>query len=93
MDGQGDAEEFGFKDTPQWYAVFSPEYRNACIALTKSSGFTYWDGGVLGQISLNHTGEGTEKRVFIWGPGTDSDRFAAAAAQAYVRGVTVREQR
>ena len=92
MDGQGDAEEFGFKDTPQWYAVFSPQYRNACIALTKSSGFTYWDGGVLGQISLNHAGGGTEKRVFIWGPGTDSGRFAATAARAYTRGVTARRE-
>ena len=93
MDGRGDAEDFGFKDTPQWYAVFSPEYRNACIALTKSSGFTYWDGGVLGQISLDHPGSGVEKRLYIWGPGTDNDRFAALAAQACAQGVAVRAER
>ncbi len=90
MDGFGDAEDFGFKGKPSWYAVYSDHYRNACIALSKGSGFTYWDSGNnFGQISLNHNGEGTEKRVYIWGPGTTDDNFAQATAQAYQQGIIV----
>ncbi|OGV67286.1 MAG: hypothetical protein A3K19_30195 [Lentisphaerae bacterium RIFOXYB12_FULL_65_16] len=89
MDGEGDAEEFGFKGTPTWYAVFNPQFRNACIALTPPSGFTYWDGGARGQISLNAGADAVEKRVYIWGPGAPDDTFAKAAAQAYAQGTKV----
>jgi hypothetical protein len=89
MDGAGDGEDFGFNGTPTWYAVFSPQFRNVCIALTKSSGFTYWDSGARGQISLNTGADGVEKRVYIWGPGATDDGFAKAAAQAYAQGAKV----
>ncbi len=90
MDGQGNGEEFGFKGTPQWYAVFSDTWRNACIALTPSSSFTYWDSGAhRGQIALNTSGTGPERRVYIWGGGAETDAFAAAAAKAYREGVDV----
>ncbi|MBT4816117.1 MAG: hypothetical protein HON70_10475, partial [Lentisphaerae bacterium] len=84
MDGAGDGEDFGFKGTPQWYALHSDRWNSACIALSRSGGFTYWDSGTnLGQISLNHTGDGTEKRVYIWGAGAENDGFAREAAAAY----------
>ena len=89
MDGQGQAEGFGFQGTPQWYAVFSADYRNAVIALTPATGFTYWDDGGLGQISLDHGGQGPERRVYVWGPGAPDDGFAKAAAQAYAEGVRI----
>jgi hypothetical protein len=88
MDGSGDYEDFGFSGDPSWYAVYSDQYRNGCIALSECSGFTYWDSGShLGQISLNHNGNGMEKRVYLWGPGATDDSFARAAAQAYQKGV------
>jgi hypothetical protein len=88
MDGSGNFEDFGFKGHPSWYAVYSDQYRNACIALSDCGGFTYWDSGShLGQISLNHTGKDTEKRVYIWGTGATDDSFAKAAAKAYEKGV------
>jgi len=90
MDGQGDAEGFGFQGTPGWYAVYSDRYRTACIALTPPSGFTYWDNGGLGQISLNHGGDGAERRLYLLGPGGGDDGFARAAAEAYAQGVRVR---
>ena len=89
MDGQGEGEDFGWQGSPTWYAVFSDTYRSACIALTKPTGFTWWDSGVMGQVSLNHN-EGTEKRVYIWGPGARDDGFAKKAAEAYAQGVSVR---
>lgn len=89
MDGQGEGEDFGWKGSPTWYAVFSDTYRSACIALTKPTGFTWWDSGVMGQVSLNHN-EGMEKRVYIWGPGARDDGFARKAAEAYAQGVSVR---
>lgn len=91
MDGVGDAEDFGFQGRPTWYAVFSDRYRNACIALTEPSGFTWWDAGVMGQVSLNHGGDGPEKRVYIWGAGAKDDGFARAAAEAYGQGVGIRQ--
>lgn len=91
MDGVGDAEDFGFRGRPTWYAVFSDRYRNACIALTEPSGFTWWDAGVMGQVSLNHGGDGPEKRIYIWGAGAKDDGFARAAAEAYGQGVGIRQ--
>lgn len=90
MDGQGNADDFGFQGSPQWYAVFSDRYRNACIALTPAVGFTYWDDGGLGQISLNHGGVGPERRLYLLGPGARDDAFARGAAQAYAQPVSVR---
>jgi hypothetical protein len=89
MDGTGDGEDFAGQGQPRWYAVFSPQYRNACIALTPCNGFTYWDSGSKGQISLNSGPEGVEKRVYLWGPGAPDDGFAKALAQAYAQGATV----
>jgi hypothetical protein len=89
MDGAGDAEEFGFKGTPTWYAVFNDQFRNACVALTQPGGFTYWDGGARGQISLNAGPDPVERRLYIWGGAATDDSFAKAAAQAYAQGVTV----
>lgn len=90
MDGVGNAEDFGFRDKPSWYAVYSDQYRNVCIAVSDCSGITYWDSGQLGQISLNHGNDPVEKRVYIWGSGTDNAGFAKAAAEAYVQGITVK---
>jgi hypothetical protein len=90
MDGQGQAEDFGFQGTPTWYAVYSDAYRSACIALTPPGGFTYWDDGGMGQISLNHGGDGAERRLYILGPGAADDAFARAAAEAYAQGARVR---
>jgi len=90
MDGKGEAENFGFQGKPTWYAVFSDAYRSACIALTPSAGFTYWDSGTLGQIGLNHGVKGPERRLYILGPGAKDDGFARAAAEAYARGATLR---
>lgn len=87
MDGAGDGEDFAGHGRPAWYAVFNADFRNACIALTPSSGFTYWDSGTRGQISLNSPPDGVEKRVYLWGPGAADDGFAKAAAQAYAQGV------
>ncbi len=89
MDGTGDAEEFAGRGTPSWYAVYNGQFRNACIALTPCTGFTWWDSGQRGQISLNAGGDAAEKRVYIWGPGAADDGFAEAAAQAYAQGVKV----
>jgi hypothetical protein len=89
MDGKGDGEGFGFQGTPAWYAVFSPEYRCACIALTPTHGFVYWDSGSRGQISLDSEPGSVERRLFLWGPGAGDDGFAKAAAQAYAEGVKV----
>jgi hypothetical protein len=89
MDGSGDGEDFAGQGQPSWYAVFSSQFSNACIALTPCSGFTYWDSGSKGQISLNAGGEFPEKRVYLWGAGAADDGFAKAAAQAYAQGVKV----
>jgi hypothetical protein len=90
MDGQGQADGIGFQGKPAWYAVFSDAYRNACIALSPPAGFTYWDDGGLGQISLNwDPSAGPERRVYLWGPGAESDAFARQAAEAYRQGVVV----
>jgi len=84
MDGHGEAEEFGFKAAPQWYALYSDSWNNACIALSRSSGLTYWDSGShRGQIALNHAAKLPERRVYIWGSGAENDDFAKAAAEAY----------
>jgi hypothetical protein len=89
MDGKGDGEDFGFQGMPTWYAVFSPRFRCACIALTPTRGFVYWDSGSRGQVSLDPVPGGAEKRLFIWGPGSADDGFAKAAAEAYAQGVKV----
>ena len=91
MDGKGNYEDFGHKGYPDWYAVYNKLYSNVVIALSKCGGFTYWDSGSnLGQISLNHTGKGTEKRIYIWGPGEGNDTFARESAKAYKQGVVVK---
>lgn len=83
MDGAGDNEDFGFAGQPQWFAAFGPKYRSACFALTRAEGFTYWDSGTYrGQIGLGCTGT-TERRVFLWGPGTDNADFAKQIWEAY----------
>lgn len=84
MDGKGDAEDFGFKGSPQWFAAFGPTYRSACFALTPASTFTYWDGGTWrGQIGLG-TASGTERRVYVWGgEGAEDADYAKALWQAY----------
>ena len=88
MDGSGDAEEFGFKGTPQWYAILGENYSTACIALTEPAGFVYWDGGRMGQISLSHATADVEKRVYLWGPGRADATFAEAVARSYETGVS-----
>jgi hypothetical protein len=87
MDGVGDGEDFAGKGAPAWYAVFNPQFRNACIALTPSNGFTYWDSSSRGQISINAKPDGVEKRLYLWGPGAADDSFAKALAMAYAQGV------
>jgi hypothetical protein len=89
MDGAGDGEDFAGQGQPSWYAVFNDQFRNACIALTPCTGFTWWDSNQRGQISLNPGSEDVEKRVYIWGPGASDDGFAKAAAAAYAQGVKV----
>lgn len=84
MDGKGDNEDFGFKgNSPQWFAAYAPQYRSACFALTPAAGFTYWDSGAFrGQIGLG-TALDTERRVYVWGPGTDNVDFARKLWEAY----------
>lgn len=83
MDGVGDNEDFGSAGQPQWFAAFGPKYRSACFALTRAEGFTYWDSGThRGQMGLGCPGT-TERRVFLWGPGTDSADFAEKIWNAY----------
>jgi len=83
MDGVGDNEDFGFAGQPQWFAAFGPKYRSACFALTPAGGFTYWDSGThRGQMGLGCPGT-TERRVFLWGQGTDSTDFAKEIWKAY----------
>lgn len=83
MDGVGENEDFGFAGQPQWFAAFGPKYRSACFALTRAEGFTYWDSGThRGQMGLGCPGT-TERRVFLWGPGTDSADFAEKTWKAY----------
>jgi hypothetical protein len=89
MDGAGDGEDFAGQGQPSWYAVFNDQFRNACIALTPCTGFTWWDSNQRGQISLNPGSEDVEKRVYLWGPGAADDGFAKAAAAAYAQGVKV----
>ena len=87
MDGAGDNEDFGFAGQPQWFAAFGPEYRSACFALTRAEGFTYWDSGTYrGQMGLGCPGR-TERRVFLWGPGTDNADFAKEIWEAYAETV------
>ncbi len=83
MDGVGENEDFGVAGQPQWFAAFGPKYRSACFALTPARGFTYWDSGThRGQMGLGCPGA-TERRVFLWGPGTDNADFAKAIWRAY----------
>ena len=83
MDGVGENEDFGFVGQPQWFAAFGPKYRSACFALTHAEGFTYWDSGThRGQIGLGCPGT-VERRVFLWGPGTDNADFAEEIWNAY----------
>jgi len=83
MDGVGNGEDFGLKGRPQWFAVFGPKCRSACFALTRAEGFTYWDSGSHGgQIGLRCPGT-TERRVFLWEPGTDNADFAREIWEAY----------
>jgi hypothetical protein len=83
MDGAGDNEDFGFAGQPQWFAAFGPKYRSACFALTRAEGFTYWDSGThRGQMGLGCPGT-TERRVFLWGPGTENADFAEKIWSAY----------
>ncbi len=83
MDGAGDNEDFGFAGQPQWFAAFGPKYRSACFALTRAEGFTYWDSGThRGQMGLGCPGT-TERRVFLWGQGTDNADFAKEIWKAY----------
>ena len=83
MDGVGNNEDFGFQGQPQWFAAFGPQYRSACFALTPAAGFTYWDSGAYrGQMGLGCPGA-TERRVFLWGQGTDNAEFAKETWKAY----------
>jgi len=83
MDGVGDNEDFGFAGQPQWFAAFGPKYRSACFALTRAEGFTYWDSGThRGQMGLGCPGT-PERRVFLWGPGTENADFAEKIWNAY----------
>ena len=87
MDGVGENEDFGFQGQPQWFAVFGPKYRSACFALTRAEGFTYWDSGSYrGQIGLGCRGT-TERRLFLWGQGTDNADFAKEIWTAYTENV------
>ncbi len=88
MDGKGDQEDFGFAGQPQWFAAFGPKYRSACFALTRAEGFTYWDSGThRGQMGLGCPGA-TERRVFLWGQGTDNADFAKEIWNAYAETLT-----
>jgi hypothetical protein len=84
MDGKGNAEDFGFKGSPQWFAAFGPNYRSACFAITPASSLTYWDGGTFrGQVGLG-TASGTERRVYVWGAeGAENADYAKELWQAY----------
>ena len=88
MDGVGDNEDFGFAGQPQWFAAFGPKYRSACFALTRAEGFTYWDSGThRGQMGLGCPGT-TERRVLLWGQGTDNADFAKEIWKAYEETLT-----
>ncbi len=88
MDGVGDNEDFGFTGQPQWFAAFGPKYRSACFALMRAEGFTYWDSGThRGQMDLGCPGS-TERRVFLWGQGTNNADFAKEVWQAYAETLT-----
>ncbi len=81
--GMGNNEDFGFTGQPQWFAAFGPKYRSACFALTRAAGFTYLDSGTHRvQIGLETPGT-TERRVFLWGRGTDNADFAKEIWKAY----------
>jgi hypothetical protein len=83
MDGVGNAEDFGFKGDPQWFAAYGPKYRSACFALTPAAGFTYWDSGSFrGQMGLGAPAE-SETRVYVWGPGAENADYAKKIWQAY----------
>ncbi|MCK5805844.1 MAG: hypothetical protein KAI66_23635, partial [Lentisphaeria bacterium] len=68
MDGAGNMEGFGFQknDAPDWYAVYAPDYRFVCVALSPHAGLTWWDEGTLGQAGIGHPAAVEwEKRLFF----------------------------
>lgn len=76
-----------FAGQPQGFAAFGPKYRSACFALTRAEGFTSWDSGThRGQMGLGCPGP-TERRAFVWGPGTENADFAEKTWHAYAETV------
>jgi len=54
VDGKGDGEGvIGKNGNPKWYVVYAPDWAQSCVALTKFTGLTYWDGGYWGGIGFS----------------------------------------
>jgi hypothetical protein len=77
VDGHGDAEGVsGRTRKPEWYAVYTADWAEACIPLSEVSSITYWDSpGTWGGIGFNGS-PASVRLSYVIHAGAKDARFA-----------------
>ncbi|MCS6829113.1 MAG: glycoside hydrolase [bacterium] len=77
VDGKGEAEGvMGATREPRWYAVYTPRWAHACLALTPVDGIVYWDSSAMGGIGFNTARTQGVRFRYVILPGAESGLFA-----------------
>ncbi|MEW6356757.1 MAG: glycoside hydrolase [Planctomycetota bacterium] len=76
VDGAGDAEGVSGKcPDPKYYVVYAPGWAYSCVALTKFSNMTYWDGGAWGGVGLGGGDISGARMSYVLHPGQKDGAF------------------
>jgi hypothetical protein len=79
VDGRGDAENVSDRNPdPKWYACYSDEWAQSCVALSPFSGLTYWDAGAWGGIGFGTAATEGVRLAYVIHPGQPDASFARA---------------
>jgi hypothetical protein len=77
VDGKGDAEGvMGTTKQPRWYAVYTPRWAHACLALTPVDTMVYWDSSAMGGIGFSTAATQGIRWRYVILPGAESAAFA-----------------
>ncbi|NOZ22587.1 MAG: hypothetical protein GXP25_16030 [Planctomycetes bacterium] len=76
VDGVGNGEGVSGKcPDPKYYVVYAPGWAYSCVALTKFSNMTYWDGGSWGGIGLSGGDLSGARMSYVLHPGQKDGAF------------------
>lgn len=77
VDGNGEAEGvMGTTKEPRWYAVYSPRWAHACLALSPVSAIVYWDSSAMGGIGFSTSKTQGVRLRYVILPGAKDASFA-----------------